>query len=490
METKVLNVADLNEGLVRDLRDDVVERLVSRIKESGYNPALALTVIKKDGKYIVADGNHRLKALKELKAKDVPCVIFDDADIFSLSVKCNSDTNTYAPLDVFDWLDMIKRMRTEAITQEAIGKRIGWSPKQVSDYNRILNSYSPEVLDIAKKHQKGRGKADSPNGEVDFTEGGLRELIGLNAANQYYVIGEIIRKKWELKGGKLKELCQMKKLHQDMIALVGEKEGEGKLKNEKARIGLLTDINNSVYDDIEQIISKVDELNKEAQKLLFHGDALEKLTKIDDNFIDVVITDPPYGIEYISNRRENDLKKINKPIANDGNVQALALLDKTMALLKTKTKPNAFVYVFTTWKTYPEMKAVIEKYFDVKCALFWDKKNHGSGDLSSWGEQVEMIIFAIKGNKNLIINGDSGRPTNLLSYSRIGQDRNHPMEKPVELLKYLIKKSAAEGDVICDPFMGVGSTIVAANELKHPYVGIELDEKYFKIAERQINELR
>lgn len=86
-------------------------------------------------------------------------------------------------MDVFDWLDMIKKMRSESITQEAIGKRIGWSRDKVKNHAIILDQIGTEVLDLVKKHKKGRVPDGGTNVPIDFTEGGLRELIGLNITN-------------------------------------------------------------------------------------------------------------------------------------------------------------------------------------------------------------------------------------------------------------------------------------------------------------------
>ncbi|MBU4300957.1 MAG: hypothetical protein KKB09_07120 [Nanoarchaeota archaeon] len=83
-------------------------------------------------------------------------------------------------------------MRTESITQEAIGKRIGWERGQVAKYSMILDKIVPENLEMAKKYQTGRGTKDVPNGTIDFTEGGLRELIGLNVMPPWmFLIGLI-----------------------------------------------------------------------------------------------------------------------------------------------------------------------------------------------------------------------------------------------------------------------------------------------------------
>ncbi len=84
MKYQLINVNELTSFERRDLRSSVIEKLHERIK-SGYNPARPITVVLQNDKYVVADGNHRLKVLKELNYQTVPCVI-REGNIYSISI--------------------------------------------------------------------------------------------------------------------------------------------------------------------------------------------------------------------------------------------------------------------------------------------------------------------------------------------------------------------------------------------------------------------
>lgn len=170
LEYALLPVSALEPFRIRDLRPQVCERLRGRIA-AGYNPARPLTVVRNGERFLVADGNHRLHVLCELGIEYVPCVIRDD-DPYTLAVRCNEDEETYAPMDLFDWLDIIGRLRDdEGLTQAQVAERIGWSRKQVADYCRLTDGVVPQVLALAKEHQEDRGTWDVPHGTFNFTEG-------------------------------------------------------------------------------------------------------------------------------------------------------------------------------------------------------------------------------------------------------------------------------------------------------------------------------
>ena len=78
---------------------------------------------------------------------------------------------------------------------------------------------------------------------------------------------------------------------------------------------------------------------------------------------------------------------------------------------------------------------------------------------------------------------------NVLQINNIIGNKKHPTEKPVELMEILIDNSTRGGDVVLDPFMGAGSTGVACKNLGRNFIGVEIDERYFKIAEERINEI-
>lgn len=217
---------------------------------------------------------------------------------------------------------------------------------------------------------------------------------------------------------------------------------------------------------------------------VINGDSLKVLNDLDDGVIDIVITDPPYGINYKSNSSIYDNTITKRGLLNDGD-EAFELLDKTCEILQRKTSENAHLYFFCSWAVFSKFESIIGKYFTIKTPLVWDKKNLTQGDLyNDWSNQTEIIIYCVKGKK-----GFNKRKGNLLSVSRLHTSKMvHPTQKPVELIKHILDASALKNDFIVDPFMGSGSTIKACNQYGLKSLGIELDNEMFLIANKFINE--
>ena len=116
--------------------------------------------------------------------------------------------------------------------------------------------------------------------------------------------------------------------------------------------------------------------------------------------------------------------------------------------------------------------------------LIWDKQNKITNQF--YMNQVEYILFMSKGRtKQINYCGTS----NLLSVNNIkNKTHNHPTEKPVELMEILIKNSTNEGDLVLDPFVGVGATPVACQNLKRNFIGCELDKVYYDTTMERLNE--
>jgi DNA modification methylase len=215
-----------------------------------------------------------------------------------------------------------------------------------------------------------------------------------------------------------------------------------------------------------------------------NGDSLEVLKTLDDGCIDIVITDPPYGINYKSNGSKYTNSITNRGLLNDGH-EAFKLLDDTCKILLDKTAEKSHLYFFCSWAVFSEFESIIEKYFIIKTPLVWDKLQNSMGDLTnSWGNQTEIIIHCVKGHKGL-----NKRKGNLIKIPRLHSSKMvHPTQKPVELIKELLEVSALKNDFVVDPFMGSGSTIKACNEYGVKSLGIELDKEMFLIANKNIND--
>jgi site-specific DNA-methyltransferase (adenine-specific) len=140
---------------------------------------------------------------------------------------------------------------------------------------------------------------------------------------------------------------------------------------------------------------------------------------------------------------------------------------------------------------YPHFHAVVADVFDdVKNCLVWRKNNWGMGDLSKqYGPAHEFIIYATNGNPRPL-RGD--RPADVLEYGQPHtEEYSHPTEKPVPLITDLLTNSTAPGDTVLDPFMGSGTTAVAAIQNDRDYVGFEIDEdNYRDVIERRIGKAK
>jgi site-specific DNA-methyltransferase (adenine-specific) len=196
--------------------------------------------------------------------------------------------------------------------------------------------------------------------------------------------------------------------------------------------------------------------------VIYNGDCRDILPELPK--FDLVLTDPPYGINYVSNWRA---VKYN-PIAGDHVLpvgQIVELINKSI---------NA-AYFFCRWDQLSEMPS------GMKSVIAWVKNNHTSGDLEhEHGRQWEACCFYPREGHKFTI-----RTPDVIICPRTG-NLMHPTQKPVQLLRRLIE--ANTGDSILDPFMGSGTTLVAAKQLGRRAVGIELEEKYCEVAAKRLSQ--
>jgi len=209
---------------------------------------------------------------------------------------------------------------------------------------------------------------------------------------------------------------------------------------------------------------------------LMQGDCLERMKDIPSGSVDMILTDPPYGMDFQSNYRKDKYSKIK----NDKELSWLSVWADELFRVSAN---NTAHYVFCSFHNVDKFKQALENKFKIKNMLVWEKNNTSMGDLKGdFAPKYEMIIFIQKGRR--LINGR--RDPNILKFNRTG-NKLHPTQKPVDLLEYLIEKFSDGEQTILDPFMGSGSTGCAAKNLNRNFIGIELDETYFNIAKERIN---
>lgn len=204
------------------------------------------------------------------------------------------------------------------------------------------------------------------------------------------------------------------------------------------------------------------------------------ISNIPDRSIDLVLTDPPYGINYQSQRRKNRSQWLPK-IINDKYPFV-----EFIPLLKRIIKPDGCIMIFSRWDVQQEfIDKMEENKLHVKNVLIWDKVAHGMGDLKrSFASRYESILFHSEDGFKF----PGKRPQDIITHNRVPSSKlTHPNEKPVELLEDLIKKCTAEQSTVLDCFMGSGSTGVACIHTNRNFIGIEIDKKYYDLASNRIN---
>lgn len=205
-------------------------------------------------------------------------------------------------------------------------------------------------------------------------------------------------------------------------------------------------------------------------------DCIDGIRETPDKSIDCIIADPPYGIDYQSARRTDKEKRLPK-IKNDKAPYVWFLHDASRVL-----KDTGCIYVFCRWDTQDAFKQAMDwAGIHARSCIVWDRQVHGMGDLKKqFAPTHDNILFAAKHGFCF----PAKRPKDVIQQMRIpGQKLLHPNEKPVELIKELIKSSTNEENVILDPFMGSGSTAVACKQTGRHYIGFELDAGYCSIAQ-------
>ena len=211
---------------------------------------------------------------------------------------------------------------------------------------------------------------------------------------------------------------------------------------------------------------------------LLFGDGFQLIKSLPDNSVDLIVTDPPYGINLTKGYKSGS----NELIQGDDGFTVMFFLDDIMREYKRVLKPNSALYIFTRFDVMPYWWIKLKNYFDAKNQIVWFKGGGGMGDLKgNFSYNYESIMFATNGKHQIRGKRDG-------SVWQIGKCKQeyHETQKPVELIEKILLHSSDEGMTVLDPFMGSGTTGVACRNLKRNFIGIELNEDYFNTAKKRI----
>lgn len=226
---------------------------------------------------------------------------------------------------------------------------------------------------------------------------------------------------------------------------------------------------------------------------------------------DLIFADPPYNLTKSFNGvtfRQRDLDKYER------------WLDGWLGLIKPLMKPNGSVYICGDWRSSAAIHRVLSKYFIVRNRITWEREK-GRGAKTNWKNNSEDIWFAtvsdeytfnvdsVKLKRKVMApytdnsgrpkdwhDADNGRyrithPSNIwtdltVPFWSMSENTDHPTQKPEKLLAKIILASSNKGNVVFDPFLGCGTTSVAAKKLKRHYVGVEIDSDFCCLAEKRL----
>ena len=238
--------------------------------------------------------------------------------------------------------------------------------------------------------------------------------------------------------------------------------------------------------------------------ILMQGDCLERMKEIPDGSVDMILTDPPYGttackwdsvIDFMLMWEQ--LKRIIKP---NGAIVLFGSEPFSSALRMSNIKSYKYDWVWEKSKAGNFQIAKIQPLKITENIIVFNEKNnyypipreqteatkkiykkHGDNLGGKIGDLKHMSSGTYRNDFKL--GKDFGYPKNIIKYSNgMKKDRYHPTQKPVALMEYLINTYTNEGDTVLDFTMGSGTTGVACKNLGRSFIGIELDEDYYKAA--------
>ena len=242
---------------------------------------------------------------------------------------------------------------------------------------------------------------------------------------------------------------------------------------------------------------------------LLHGDCLELMKSIPDGSIDAIITDPPYGttLSKWDNLIPIDLmwEQLNRIIKPNGAIVLFGVEPFSSNLRLSNTKSYKYDWV---WDKKRGANFALAKYVPMKTCeniiVFSNMRATTGGK-----KGLETMKYNPQGLKDCNIDYDikiknsvgktkkgktefkhkaikTGFPKSLITFP-LDRGGFHPTQKPIALMEYLIKTYTNENEIVLDFTMGSGSTGVAAKNTNRKFIGIEMDEKYFNIAQNRIN---
>ena len=240
---------------------------------------------------------------------------------------------------------------------------------------------------------------------------------------------------------------------------------------------------------------------------VFCEDALQGLARIPDGVIDLIVADPPYGL---GKDYGNDSDKL-------ATVDYLQWMQRWIDVALPKLRPNGRRYIFLTWRHAPEIFVMLKQRMTMQNEIIWDRRVPSmGGSVRRFSSVHDTIGFFVNGkdyhfdldairipydaetkkarSRSIFVGAkwlEQGyNPKDVWSVSRLHREHreraDHPTQKPLEIIERMIKASCPPGGIVLDPFMGSGTTAVAARRCARQFVGFELNAEYCALTAQRL----
>lgn len=470
----------------RSIKASGVDRLKDKIKRLGFQVDKPIRVYPYQGGYFLIDGNHRIEAAKALNIDAVYAVIVDppasELDAIKQARESNEASETVVPTTFVDDAELVWRLTAKHTQAEAAKAMGGWSRAQVSQYAMLQKINSEAWKVVATTFQQT--VADDENDAVapdattvagSFSERLLREILDLCSGQQL----ELCR--WLAKG-------KDKKGHK-----FGKADFKTGAERYRARNALMSAAHErlSTVPDATYLMAAQNEIDSHAEyideylKAKAPGPKFEKLIQaqldswqeksnvqiiikdirllmaddIPSESVDVIITDPPYPADYID------------------------LFDTLGELAARVLKPGGSLIAMTGQLYLPRYLELLGKHLNYHWTLAYTTP--GGQAVQIWDKEVNTfwkpLLWFVKDDR------DGRWVSDVINTPVNANDKNHHhWGQGVDGMKSIVEKFSNPGDIILDPFLGGGTTGVAAKILKRKFIGVEIDGDVAETALKRI----
>ena len=217
---------------------------------------------------------------------------------------------------------------------------------------------------------------------------------------------------------------------------------------------------------------------------IYNMDCMEGIKLLDDNSIDLVVIDPPYKLNLNKVRKTNTFNNYANELLELKDGFDLKVLD---LLIQKMKKINIYIYC-----SKRQVKELLDYFMSKGCnyeLLTWHKMNPSPLTNNNYLPDTEYIVFARERGVRLNGNYHTKRKYYISGTNQIDKKKyKHPTIKPLPLIENHIENSSNPNDVVLDCFAGSGTTLVGAINKGRRFIGFEINEEYFKIAEKRIKE--